>query len=293
MPTAIDDVIQRALAKDPNDRFATAGELSRAYRLALFGDSDGEAAVPNQPHYSLDQQRAETSPKSGGGAQETDATSDPQTPSSEGAQQPLGLSKPDPIDFFRNWQATSKGGWRWTHLFSLALVTFVGILIAAGLTAFIYFPQRFALLPTRNIGFQLSYDRGSLVLTNHSRRPLDLAQLSFQSILPDGKTSAIFMASRWGKSLNSEQSTFKPGDCYQLLLPDANSFSIKPGKPLPDLPDCNHLQGWLVVSEPQSWFWISSKERNTFEVLLDGKTIQTCEIEAGSCRFTVEDSAEP
>jgi serine/threonine-protein kinase len=38
LPTAIDDVVNRALAKEPDERFRTAGEMAAAFRAALGGN---------------------------------------------------------------------------------------------------------------------------------------------------------------------------------------------------------------------------------------------------------------
>lgn len=45
VPTAVDDVVRRALAKQPADRFATAGELSEALSRALLTTDELSAAV--------------------------------------------------------------------------------------------------------------------------------------------------------------------------------------------------------------------------------------------------------
>ena len=41
LPPGLDDVVQRALAKEPADRFASAGDLARAARAAVEGGSPG------------------------------------------------------------------------------------------------------------------------------------------------------------------------------------------------------------------------------------------------------------
>lgn len=60
IPTALDSVVARALAKDPNTRFLTAGEFARAARMALAG-----TAVPAPPTEILPQGR--TLPPTGSG----------------------------------------------------------------------------------------------------------------------------------------------------------------------------------------------------------------------------------
>jgi len=125
-------------------------------------------------------------------------------------------------------------------------------------------------------------------LINHTQSPLRLSDLAFRRISADGPPPVEFQATRWAEELGPEQAALQPGDCIQLLLPDASGFSLAPGKPLPVIPGCANLQGWLVVPEAQSWFWIPGEGSDAFEVLMNGTPVQSCKIASGNCQFMTE-----
>jgi hypothetical protein len=188
------------------------------------------------------------------------------------------------IDFSKPWRTITKGQWNLAHLIALSLATFIGIMMAAGMTAFLRLPRQ--TLESRSAtGYELSFDRSSLVLTNHTRTAFDLSALSFRRSDEGALAPVDFPASRWGDAPTGGHLSLQPGNCFELLLPDASGFALKPGKPLPAIPGCASLQGWLVLSEPQSWFWVSDGESHSFDVILDGSRVQTCQISEGSCLF--------
>jgi len=58
MPEAIDDVMQKVLAKDPNDRYSSAADFAEAFSQAVHEDSDSLAAVRSE--YPVDTEHAAT-----------------------------------------------------------------------------------------------------------------------------------------------------------------------------------------------------------------------------------------
>lgn len=286
LPAALDDVIQRALAKDPAERFSTAGELASAYRLALYGSSE------NLDPVSKSEQQADqiTVGSSDEGISATQGGSEmlenPAAPRF-GQDRELHSSASGRIDYFGSWHGSIREGWQLAHILAMGIATLMGVWMAAGLTAFLYLPLGETLGSDGFVGLNLSFDRSSLILANNTSEPLDLTGLSFQRIVVGNAPSADFQGSRWFEATRSEQQVLLPGECYQLLLPDAASFALKPGESLPVLPGCDSLQGWLVVTEPESWFWLSEGDSGSFQVILDGTPVQTCPIVSGICRFSI------
>ena len=287
LSAGLDEVVQRALAKDPDDRFPTAGELAAAYRQAL---SANPASLQPASTADTKPERLQEGPPDELEGADSDG-SDIRTAffGSQSVGKPASIA-PDSnqIDFLGSWKASTPGKWRGSHLLALSLTTLMGILLAAGLMAFLYLPQRGAIPGMGDTGIQLSYDRSTLVLTNRTQAPLDLSGLSFRRGATGKTTAAEFQASRWLEALDVTQSTLWPEGCYQLLLPGAVGYSLKPGKPLSSIAGCMDLQGWLIVPEPHSWFWIPEGESDSFIVVLNGKPVQTCSIANGSCQFEPE-----
>lgn len=118
----------------------------------------------------------------------------------------------------------------------------------------------------------VNYDEQSMYLLNDSEEVVNIVGLSFRRQLEDGR-NVRFDARRWDNG-SRVPNLVRPGDCYQVwtfeytLLPPPESCSIT-------------RQGWMAV--PQS-FWSSEAEGATFDVFYQGQVIQTCEIEAGTCR---------
>ena len=282
LPTALDEVVQKALAKDPAERFSSAGELARAYRSARSGQAQTFLPEDEDDHEGIDPHPDERSVVQEGDQQDASGSSD----------QPGFAKKPDAlssnqIEFSKPWRAFTMGQWNLAHLITLSLATFIGILMAAGMTAFLRLPPRQTLESRSATGVELSFDRSSLILTNHTQTTLDLSALSFRRSGEGASAPVEFPVSSYGDALTGGRLSLQPDNCFELLLPDASGFALKPGKPLPAIPGCDNLQGWLVLSEPQSWFWVSDGESHAFEVILDGSNVQTCQISEGSCLFTM------
>jgi len=60
LPRAVADVLEKALVKDPNDRYGSAGELARAFRAAFTGQEARSVNVPLPPQSVRESEPAQT-----------------------------------------------------------------------------------------------------------------------------------------------------------------------------------------------------------------------------------------
>ena len=276
LPSALDEVIQRALAKKPEDRYPTSGELADAFRKALehpgFAASQIEETVPADS--SLDIGRI--MPPSTGFAQR-DETAPVTASAAEIVLQPEGISADNAAS-----REGNGGGWRGMHFLSLCFTALLGVMLAATLVAFTRnFP------PNGTPGIWLTYDSTAVNLTNKSGVPVDLAGVGFRRISGDGTATAAFPAFRWILLSGSAPLNLQPDACYQLLRAETASLKLKPGSALPIPNTCRELQGWLVDIDQDWLFWIPEGNSTSFQVINNGQLIQTCSIASGSCEFTL------
>jgi serine/threonine protein kinase len=269
---ALDEAIQRALAKRAEDRYSSAGELFAAFQKALeVRESEGlqEEAISAASNESL----LKAQPGSDG------------LPHGQGSTSAISHSAEVPVpagDKVADQVPATTEGWQGIHFLSLYLVTVFGIMLAASLVAFIRIGPK-----NGSEGILMSYDGGAVNLINKSRLPIDLAGVVFRRISADGRATASFSASRWLELTGKTQPLLQPGTCYQVLRTEAAPVDLKPGEKLPVPPSCRELKGWLAASDPDWLFWIAEGDSVSFQVIVNGLLVQTCSLASGICQFTL------
>lgn len=282
LPASLDEVIQCALAKKPDDRYSSAGELLQAYRRALVDKEQVSSPNDMPAHESPDQVPAGDSPVLDGIQEDFH--------SSRAAEPPLPAITFNPPITYRgrsdspaHLKVESLGSWGCAHLFTLGLATVFSVLLAAALVAFI----RLATVKPSQPGILMNYDNAAVGLTNQSGMPLDLSGIVFRRFSADGNVAATFPASGWLQLPTSKAQKLQPGACYQLLDPGNSSFKLAPGEAPPKPASCSKLQAWLAVSAQDWLFWIPQDGSTSFQVLLNERVIKTCSIVDEVCEFTL------
>ena len=280
LPKSLDEVVQRALAKKPAERYASAGELLKAYQRAL---------VEKEQVNSLDEMPANQPEKDVPAVEtlEKDVTQN-ELPSTSLAERPSPIPFKPPVPYeppssAAIHKAKALGGWSCAHFLTLGLATVFSIMLAAVLVAFI----RFVPLRTSQSGILMNYDDAAVSLTNQSGMPLDLSGVVFRQSTADGKVVATFSASNWMQLPASKANKLEPGACYQLLNPLKSSLKLEPGDAPPKTASCNKVQAWMVAGA-QGWlFWVSQDGSTFFEVLYNERVVKTCPIAAEACEFVL------
>lgn len=278
LPASLDVVIQRALAKKPDDRYASAGELNEAFRGALAAQECGISQDETPVHELTDD--AASSVEDDRGVIRNDLVPHQAVE----PQSPVAVILPipnDPPDVIGSPNAEVTEGWGCAHFLTLGLATVFSVLIAAALVAFI----RFAPVRPSQPGILMTYDNAAFSLTNQSNIPMDLSGVVFRQLTADGKVAATFPASDWLQLPASSAQRLGPGACYQLIDPNKSSIRLAPGDAPPKPKACDKLQAWMTVGAQDGMFWISQDGSTSFQVLLNGRVIRTCPIAAGVCEF--------
>ncbi len=281
LPANLDKVIQRALAKDPEERFSTAREFSDAYQKAL--EFPPGAASPDEiPILEPADERDRPQRPSL-------AASERVSPEPEGAVRapypPIrGISSATQAGLANAAPPATQGAvrWRGLHFLSLGSVTVFGVLLAAGLVAFLRAgPAKLS------SGIHADYDSASFTITNLYKVPIDLSGAVFQRISGDGSVTATFLGSHWQQMVGSAPQLLQPGACFQVLQSNPAVSRLSPGESLPIPDGCRSLQVWLVALDPGWSFWVPEGKSTSFQVSLDGSPVKTCLIAAHSCDFSV------
>jgi serine/threonine protein kinase len=272
LPGGLDAILQRALAKDPQERYPSAGEFAKAFQNALRQpETEAPAAgLPASSKTVQDQVEAPTSFQDG--------------PVRQPAAGP-GPSKrpafPDLADWIaKRRQPPRPTSWRERYVFALGLVTWLAVLLAVTTAAF---ARNQELVPPPNL--QLIYNDASIAVVNVFDSSVNLAAVTFQRLSDQGMITAEFSAEQWRKVGSSSQAVLPPGTCYQLVRPDGENLPLSPGE-APGKPSaCEVSQGWLVAFDEGWDFWTANGQASRFRVVQNDRLIQTCRIPAGKCQF--------
>jgi len=271
IPPLLEPVVLRALSKDAQERYQTAGEYLEAFRQAL-------GLVPSEPS-GLGASGAEASGASGDNGKEHPATEQPEI------SQPAAAHRTVPPQIIwaggrkRSRPRTSHIGWA-RYIIAMGLVTLLGVFLATGTAVLAMSVETGA-----KVKVQMVYDEAGVAVINQSNLPMELTNLAFQRISATGEVTASFPGARWMQPGLTTDRELQPGACTLLLSPGNASLKIKPGE-TPEKPaGCKIVQGWLVAIHPDLQFWTAQADSDQFQVIFEGQNIHTCEIVEQSCEF--------
>ena len=275
LPAALDPVLQRALAKDPRERYPSTGEFSKAFESALH------EAERQPPEVDLEQ--------SGVSSQQVQMTflaPAGDAPPGETALPATRPNKPVFPDFSNLSARRSHFGSKPRHgyyVLAVGLVTWMAVLLAA-ITAFLARAQE--LFPASNI--EIVYDDSALAVVNTSIATIDLTGVVFQRISDQGNVTAAFPVEQWGRVASGALRSLPAGDCFQLLRYGSKNYPLTPGAAPAKPPSCSRSQGWLVTTD-QAWnFWTGEGARfqgSGFQIVQAGRVIHVCRAADGKCDF--------
>jgi hypothetical protein len=272
LPAGLDPVLQRAMAKIPDERFPSAQAFVDEYQRALQGGAGG---------YPVDGTQNEPVTIGGlAGEPEDVVKEEARTQAETNSNRPykpvfpeltlrkVGVGVDSPVL-----------SWEGRYAFALALVTWLGVMLAAVTVAFTRGPD---LMPPANM--RMVYNESALAVTNISDEPVIFAQLTFERLSDQGEVTAAFAAEQWNL-LGLSAEGLAQGNCLQLLRSEATDLELIPGK-APAKPDgCEVSQAWLI-SQNEAWnFWLPDRGGARFRVVLDEQVVGTCNIAEGSCEF--------
>ena len=273
LPAALEPVLQRALAKQPQERYPSTAEFVIAYQQALQGSENEspDVGIQNQAIKVREAQEIQSNPFEG---------IQPALTSQVDIQNhkpviPEFITPPD------KYSGRYRSNRRVEHyLFTSALVTWFAVIFAA-FSMVVARSQE--LFPSSNV--QIFYDQSAFTVVNSSNMPVDLSNLIFQRLSSQGTVDAAFSTQQWGR-VNDQTSVVLPaGDCLQLLRPGVDNAPLVPGKAPAKQSSCDVSQGWLVATNKQWQFWILDSDSSRFQVLQNGQIVHTCRIIDGECDF--------
>ena len=274
LPPAVDEVIQRSMAKDPQDRFPSGRSFIQALRKSLKAIQAGEVTSKPAPPAGQTLDSSLPDPLDDPSAQTPDLKAEsPEELQSEGASR---------VSLGREGKNKHKqdSGWQARHLIALGAASWLGLLLAILLVVAIRVVQA-----SSTVNVRMTYDHTGVNLINLSEAPLDLNGVTFQRTSADGAVQAVFSTTVWSRLPTQTADLLPPGGCYQLLHPEAAELKLNPGKPLPKPEGCRRLSGWLVALDQNWLFWTPDGGVSSFQVLQDSQVIGTCKIAESRCEF--------
>lgn len=277
LPATLDPVLQQALAKNPQERFSTAGEFVGTFQKALYQTGDQNQKSEIQKPDTSAPERMEVLP-------------DPQesTPPYGSTLQEIQIRKPIFPQFVISLAKPAKHAYSMRreerYLYVLSLVTWIAIFFAAFTAAAARSQELFS---PSNI--QLFYDESAIAVVNVSDMPIDLSSVTFQRLSDQGTVTATFAVEHWGQVNPNALSRLPAGDCFQLLRPGADDDQLIPGTAPAKPSSCGVSQGWLVAIDKAWHFWIPDDDGAFFQVVQDGQIIHSCRIADRRCDFILSE----
>lgn len=272
LPAVVDLILQRAMAKDPLERFSSAGEFYEQFFHALQ-DTISESFTDGTPVEEI------LGPISSERSNEVAISSDTDFHRAE-----IYLDEPKfpPLSLPLRNGARGFSINRWEGRFALVigLVTWLGVLLGAASVALARGP---GLLPAANL--QIVYNSSAVAVVNLSETPIDLGGLTFERLSDAGKVMASFSSQTWGRINPQAVRELPQGNCFQLLQVDVKDIQLEPGESPVKPSSCEISQGWIVAADPSEHFWISGDEGASFRVMLENQEIHHCRISRGFCQF--------
>lgn len=271
LPAALDPVLQRAMAKMPEERYPSAQAFVDDYRRALQGGVDGrhedgtedEPVAISEPTGDFEVVGKEARLDTGIEAQRSYKPVFPELTLQRAGE-------PDGAPLL---------SWEGRYSFALALVTWLGVLLAAVTAAFSRGPD---LMPAANI--RVVYTESAVAVINISDEPISFADLVFERLSDQGAVTAAFAAEQW-KQLSSSSEGLGQGNCLQLLRAEATDLELTPANAPAKPAECDVSQAWLMAQD-QAWnFWLPDGSGSRFHIVLDEQVVHTCDIADGSCEF--------
>jgi hypothetical protein len=276
LPPALDAVILRGLAKEPEGRYPTAGALAADLRRALREAPD-EHTQPN-PRVAA-----------GNGHGPAGLRLPSKRPLAEviaqrGPARPRGLPAPAPAP-------ASASPWA---IRVLGLAPLLGVLCAVLAVGLWRGPALLEAAPSLpgNLGLPglprapgeetpapapadvlMLYDENAVTVINPGTAPLTLAGVRFEASGENG--AAGFAADEWIRQDGNPE--LLPGHCYRLIR-----YGVPSAKPA----ECVAVQRWISTSDSQLQFW-NTAGAGEFAVLQNEAPVSSCRLAEGQCSFTL------
>jgi serine/threonine protein kinase len=272
LPAVVDMILQRALAKDPIERFSSAGEFYNQFCSAIQ-----DPASESCPDVALFEEVLDPISSEG-------RNKDIPAPDADYHRVEIYSDKPKfpPISLPQRSRVQRVLINQWGGRFALAigLVTWLGVLIGAASVALAKGP---ALLPAANL--QIVYNSSVVAIVNLSEIPVDLTGLTFERLSDPSTVLASFSSQTWARINPKAVRELPQGGCFQLLRANVKDIQLEPGESPAKPSSCEASQGWVVAADQSEHFWISGDEQASFEVRREDQEIHRCKISAGYCQF--------
>ena len=276
LPVTLDPLLQRALAKDPDDRYPTAREFAEAFQGAILQSSDQPPAAESQATGSPSQELR------GQGSEPALLPVLAHPPAPDQSQTRPEFSKFGGAFVFspdgksRHHSKRNEG----YHFYTLGLAIWLTVLLAA-FTAVLTRAE--VLFPSSNV--RLIYNGPAVALINPSYSPVDLSGVVFQRLSDQGTVTASFSAEQWDRVNPGALQSLAAGDCFQLVRFQSNKLKLTAGEAPAKPATCDVSQGWLVAPDRHSLFWTPDGDGTRFRVMRDEAVIHECQIADGTCDF--------
>ncbi|HLE53206.1 MAG TPA: serine/threonine-protein kinase [Anaerolineales bacterium] len=273
-PPALDPVLQRAMAKDPQERYPSAAEFLNAFQHALQQTGSKSPAV--------DLRRLDSSIREPQKILSDPSEDMPLAESASPARQPHKPIFPELAVAFDGKSRHHSNRREGYTFYTMGLVIWCAVIFAA-FTAVIARAQE--LFPSSNV--EVVYHESAVAVINLSSAPIDLSNVVFQRLSDQGSVNAAFSAEQWERINPGALRGLSQGDCFQLVRSGEDNLPLIPGTAPAKPHACGVSRGWLIASDETWHFWIPDGDGATFQVIQGDRVIHKCRIADGICHFNL------